>query len=45
MGYQVPVIRLYIGGTVTVKITVKNYLNGFGTVTVTVKITYPVLEP
>jgi hypothetical protein len=37
-GYQVPVIRLYIGGTVTVTVTVNNYLTGSGTVTVTGKI-------
>jgi hypothetical protein len=37
-GYQVPVIRLYVGGTGTVTVTVKNYLTSSGTVTVTGKI-------
>jgi hypothetical protein len=41
VGYQIPVIRLYIGGTgtVTVTITVKIYLTGSRSIAVTVKIT------
>jgi hypothetical protein len=38
MGYQVPVIRLYIGGTRTITVTINNYLTGSGTVTATNKI-------
>jgi hypothetical protein len=38
MGYQVPVIRLYIGGIGTVTVTINNYLTSSGIVTVAVKI-------
>jgi hypothetical protein len=58
-GLSGPVIRLYIGGTrtVTVTVTINNYLTGFGTVTGKIYLTgsgygyrtgsctYPVLKP